>query len=138
MPPRQEICAFSYDPSHVLRHDDSSLRYYYPPELGVPLSRGADAFRKASEDVDGHLDGLLSALARLEQDRAARKLRRGGGPMQDSGEEVLGAGPEDEVLAADFVTWRGMMTKVRRRCSSAPRRCSWCLRDIAVLTAVGD
>ncbi|KAA8911096.1 rai1 protein [Sphaerosporella brunnea] len=82
----QEITCFSYDSSHKLRLDSSSLRYYYTPELNVPLSEGFETFIKHDDSVDEHLDSLLEALIDLER-RTGRKC------------------------SADIVTWRGMMTK---------------------------
>lgn len=82
----KEITHFSYDDAHKLRHDTSSLRSYYPPELHTSLSRGFDTFVKHDDSIDEHLDGLLVALTELEK---------------RTGERVK----------ADIVTWRGMMTK---------------------------
>jgi len=83
----QEVTSFSFDEQHKLRHDDSSLRWYWPPKLGAALSRGFETFVKHDDLVDEHLDGLLAAILKLEE---------------KTGERVV----------ADFVTWRGMMTKV--------------------------
>lgn len=83
----QEITRFSYDEAHKLRHDASSLRSYYPPELHASLSRGFESFVEHDDGVDEHLDGLLVALVELERRTATR-------------------------VKADIVTWRGMVTKV--------------------------
>ena len=83
----QEIASFSFDEHHQLRHDDSSLRWYWPPQLGADLSKGFETFIKHDDSVDEHLDGLLAAIVKLEQNGGQR-------------------------VVADFVTWRGMLTKV--------------------------
>lgn len=83
----QEIGSFSYDDSHTYRPDESSLRYYYPPRLGANLSRGFEHFRKLDDTADDHLDALLKTVSRVEKETASR-------------------------VTADFITWRGMMTKV--------------------------
>ncbi|KAF8420494.1 RAI1 like PD-XK nuclease-domain-containing protein [Tirmania nivea] len=82
-----EVTSFSFDEQHKLRHDDSSLRWYWPPKLGADLSRGLETFVKHDDSVDDHLNGLLAAIVKLEE---------------KTGERVV----------ADFVTWRGMMTKI--------------------------
>ncbi|KAG0637701.1 RAI1 like PD-XK nuclease-domain-containing protein [Tuber brumale] len=82
----QEITHFSYDDRRLLHHNQSSLKSYYPPPLGSDLSRGFESFRKHDSSIDEHLDGLLEAIAEFE--------RRSG-----------------QKVAADVITWRGMMTK---------------------------
>ncbi|EPS45682.1 hypothetical protein H072_320 [Dactylellina haptotyla CBS 200.50] len=85
----REITCFSYDNNHELRHDESSLRYYYTPELNSDLSQGYNTFIKHDDSVDEHLDSLLESLIELEK--------------------------KDGKLATDdidFVTWRGMVTKI--------------------------
>lgn len=83
-----EIAHFSYDENHLYRDDDSGICYYHEPEIGTNLCDGFDTFRHYEEKEDPHLDSLLRALASKEKQRG-------------------------EILEADFVTWRGMMTKVR-------------------------
>ncbi|KAK4179864.1 RAI1 like PD-XK nuclease-domain-containing protein [Triangularia setosa] len=86
--PREFTC-FSYDKYHNLRLDDSSLKWYYPPqahELPANLSAGFDKFDKHDNSQDEHLDSLLTAIAHHEQQTG-------------------------EAIDAKFVTWRGMMTK---------------------------
>jgi RAT1-interacting protein len=65
------------------------MRYYYTPPMNVPLSAGFDTFRNLDVTEDEHLEALLRTLQGLE--------RRTG-----------------EAVEADFVTWRGMCTKVSR------------------------
>lgn len=84
----QEIACFSYDENHEFRPDASSMKYYYPPELGVDLSRGFNTFIKHDDSQDEHLDSLLKAIMLHEQETGTR-------------------------IDAKVVTWRGMMTKVR-------------------------
>lgn len=67
--------------------DDSSLRYYYTPEMGADLSVGYDTFIKQDDSKDEHLDGMLKAIMELEQ-RTGKRTQ------------------------ADILTWRGMMTKL--------------------------
>jgi len=56
--------------------------------LGADLSRGFDTFQKLDDSEDEHLDGLLKAIIDLEKKQ---------------GKNLEGV---------DFITWRGMMTKV--------------------------
>jgi len=83
---QKEIAHFSYDEEHQFRLDDSSLKYYYPPRLGVSLSDGFESFRKLQER-DEHLDGLLKTILELEK-------------------------KEGHIQNVDIITWRGMMTKI--------------------------
>ncbi|CAD6445064.1 bf97a254-7ea1-44ce-9949-889bd8ccca96 [Sclerotinia trifoliorum] len=83
----QEIAHFSYDDNHEFRLDDSSIRWYYPPDLGTDLNRGFETFRKHDDSKDEHLDSLLRALMEKEK--------------------VTNVKTE-----ADVITWRGMMTKI--------------------------
>jgi RAT1-interacting protein len=82
------VACFSYDDNHELRMDDSSLRYYYDPELPSCLSDGFETFIKHDDTIDEHIDSLLEAIIDLEKKKAAR-------------------------CTPDIVTWRGLMTKVR-------------------------
>ncbi|EPE34132.1 Protein RAI1 [Glarea lozoyensis ATCC 20868] len=82
----REIACFSYDDKHTFRLDDSSIRYYYPPTIGADLSKGFDTFEKMDDTADDHLDSLLKTIMAHEE---------------KTGERV----------EADFITWRGMMTK---------------------------
>ncbi|KAK0653831.1 RAI1 like PD-XK nuclease-domain-containing protein [Cercophora samala] len=86
--PREFTC-FSYDKNHRLHLDDSSLKWYYPPQapdLPANLSAGFDQFDKYNSQ-DEHLDSLLTAIAHHEQQTG-------------------------QPIDAKFVTWRGMMTKL--------------------------
>ncbi|PVI07687.1 RAI1-domain-containing protein, partial [Periconia macrospinosa] len=83
----REVAHFSYDDNHEYRDDDSSISYYYPPEIGSDLKEGFDTFRHYEDSTDAHLDGLLKALMQKEK--------------RDGEKEPV-----------DFVTWRGMMTKI--------------------------
>lgn len=83
----KEIACFSYDDDHVFHLDQRALRYYYPPRLGADLSRGYDTFQQLDDKADDHLDSLLSTIMDLEKRTATKST-------------------------ADFVTWRGMMTKI--------------------------
>jgi RAT1-interacting protein len=96
----QEIAYFSYDDKHQFSLDGSSLRYYYPADLGADLSRGFETFEKLDDTADDHLDSLLKTIIDLEQ-KGAKKTE------------------------ADFITWRGMMTKV----SNVPTRQLNCPRE---------
>ena len=85
----QEIAYFSYDEKHDFYPDERSLRYYHPPTLGADLSTGFGSFKELDDTKDDHLDGLLKIIANLEQRTGKR-------------------------CEADIITWRGMMTKVKR------------------------
>ncbi|KAA8563743.1 hypothetical protein EYC84_011761 [Monilinia fructicola] len=63
----QEIAHFSYDDNHEFRLDDSSIRWYYPPDIGTDLNRGFDTFRKHDDSKDEHLESLLKALIEREK-----------------------------------------------------------------------
>jgi hypothetical protein len=86
----REVAHFSYDDDHKYRADDSSINYYVPPPIGADLKEGFDTFRHHEDKEDAHLDSLLQALVDKER---------------TDGEHAR--------AKADFVTWRGMMTKVR-------------------------
>ncbi|KUJ19978.1 RAI1-like protein [Mollisia scopiformis] len=83
----KEIACFSYDDQHQFRLDDSSIKWYYPPTLGADLSRGFDTFQKMDDTADDHLDSLLKTIINYEQKEGKR-------------------------VETDFITWRGMMTKI--------------------------
>ena len=66
------------------------MQYYYPPQppqLPLDLSAGFDTFQKLDDAPDEHLDALLDTIVALEKNTEKKR-------------------------EADFVTWRGMMTKV--------------------------
>ncbi|KAF2208183.1 hypothetical protein CERZMDRAFT_122486 [Cercospora zeae-maydis SCOH1-5] len=93
----REVTEFSFDEQHVcFPLDARSLRYYYPPFFNVPyvpeqrridLSKGFDTFQKYDDATDLHLNPLLDTIQLHEQQNNAK-------------------------LDADFLTWRGMMTKI--------------------------
>lgn len=84
-----EVAHFSYDDNHEYKDDESSINYYVPPPMGADLKEGFDTFKHYEDKEDPHLDSLLKALIHQEgRDASAPNIR------------------------ADFVTWRGMMTKV--------------------------
>ncbi|KAK4226527.1 dhp1-interacting protein [Podospora fimiseda] len=88
--PPIEFACFSYDKDHQFRLDDSSLKWYYPPQgdlYGLDLSRGFETFDKHDDSVDEHLVSLLKTIADHEE---------------KTGKQI----------DAEFVTWRGMMTKI--------------------------
>lgn len=85
----REVAHFSFDDDHKYQHDESGLNYYVPPPLGVDLKEGFETFRHYEDKEDAHLDALLRALVDTEKEK--------------------GTGARAK---ADFVTWRGMMTKV--------------------------
>lgn len=58
-----------------------------PPLLPADLSKGFDTFRQLDDSGDDHLDGLLKALVAYEREKGAK-------------------------LESDFITWRGMATKI--------------------------
>jgi RAT1-interacting protein len=83
----REIAHFSYDDQHQYRPDESGISYYYPPALGTDLREGFETFRHYEDKEDPHLDSLLKSMVNKERQTGER-------------------------IQADFVTWRGMMTKV--------------------------
>jgi RAT1-interacting protein len=82
-----EVTHFSYDDDHEYKEDESGINYYHPPQIGADLREGFATFRHHEDKENPHLDSLLKALISKEK---------------KTGERVQ----------ADFVTWRGMMTKV--------------------------
>jgi RAT1-interacting protein len=83
----KEFACFSYDDNHEFHLDDSSLKYYYTPQLGADLSKGFDTFQKLDDTGDDHLDSLLKTIVAHEQETGKK-------------------------IDANVVTWRGMMTKI--------------------------
>jgi RAT1-interacting protein len=83
----QEVTHFSYDDNHQYKEDESGVNYYCSPQIGADLKEGYNTFRHFEEKTDPHLDSLLRAVASKE----------------------MRTGKKEE---ADFVTWRGMMTKI--------------------------
>ncbi|KAL3479433.1 RAI1 like PD-XK nuclease-domain-containing protein [Aspergillus californicus] len=83
----KEIASFSYDDQHSFHLGNSSLRYYYPPQLPADLNRGFDTFQKLDDAADEHLDALLDTIIALERETGKK-------------------------CEADIITWRGMMTKI--------------------------
>jgi RAT1-interacting protein len=62
------------------------MRYYYPPRIGADLCNGFNTFDKLDDTADDHLDSLLLTIMNHEKKLGSR-------------------------VEADFITWRGMMTK---------------------------
>ncbi|PYI23292.1 RAI1-domain-containing protein [Aspergillus violaceofuscus CBS 115571] len=83
----KEIACFSYDDDHEFHLGDSSLKYYYTPQLPADLNRGFESFQKLDDSADEHLDALLDTIMALEQETGNQ-------------------------CEADIITWRGMMTKI--------------------------
>ncbi|KAK7953969.1 RAI1 like PD-XK nuclease-domain-containing protein [Apiospora saccharicola] len=83
----KEFACFSYDDNHEFQLGDSSLRWYYPADIGSDLSQGFESFDKHDDSRDEHLDSLLKAIVAHEQE-------------------------EGKKIDAKIVTWRGMMTKI--------------------------
>ncbi|TDZ74257.1 Decapping nuclease RAI1 [Colletotrichum trifolii] len=83
----KEFACFSYDDKHEYHQDDSSLRYYYTPSLGVDLSAGYDSFIKRDDSEAEHLGALLKTIKHHEEQTGQK-------------------------IDAQIVTWRGMMTKI--------------------------
>ncbi|KAM0204446.1 hypothetical protein ACHAPI_000204 [Fusarium lateritium] len=83
----KEFACFSYDDNHEFHLDDSSLKYYYTPQLGADLSKGFDTFQKLNDTGDDHLESLLKTIVAHEQETGKK-------------------------IDANVVTWRGMMTKI--------------------------
>ncbi|KAI1498534.1 RAI1-domain-containing protein [Biscogniauxia marginata] len=83
----KEIACFSYDAKHEFHLGDSSLQWYYPPEIGADLSKGFDKFEKHDGSKDEHLESLLKTVMAHEEE-------------------------EGKKIDAEVITWRGMMTKI--------------------------
>ncbi|KAF2114994.1 RAI1 like PD-XK nuclease-domain-containing protein [Lophiotrema nucula] len=83
----REIAHFSYDDNHEYREDDSGIQYYYDPQIGADLKDGFDTFKHFEQKEDPHLDSLLRTLVSKEK-------------------------RDGQAVQVDFVTWRGMMTKI--------------------------
>jgi RAT1-interacting protein len=83
----KEFVSFSYDENRNWSLGDKSLKWYYPPNLGADLNKGYDQFISHDDSVDEHLDGLLRAVAKHEEQT-------------------------NTPIDAHILTWRGMMTKV--------------------------
>ncbi|KAI0205421.1 RAI1 like PD-XK nuclease-domain-containing protein [Astrocystis sublimbata] len=83
----KEVAYFSYDDNHKFHLDDSSLQWYYPPQLGADLSKGFETFDKHDDSIDEHLDSLLKTIIAHEKE-------------------------EGKKIDANVITWRGMMTKI--------------------------
>lgn len=83
----REIAHFSYDDEHEYKEDDSGINYYCPPALGSDFREGFDTFKHYEEKEDPHLDSLLKTIISKEKKEGTK-------------------------VETDFVTWRGMMTKV--------------------------
>ncbi|POR39587.1 Uncharacterized protein TPAR_00221 [Tolypocladium paradoxum] len=83
----KEFACFSYDENHEFRLDDSSLKWYYTPQIGADLSKGFHTFQKQDDSKDEHLESLLKAIMAHEQETGQK-------------------------IDANIVTWRGMMTKI--------------------------
>ncbi|KAJ4367008.1 decapping endonuclease targeting mRNA [Neocucurbitaria cava] len=85
----REVAHFSYDDNHEYKDDESGINYYIPPPMGVDMKEGFETFKHYEEKEDLHLDSLLQALITKERKEGKEKRVQG-----------------------DFVTWRGMMTKI--------------------------
>ncbi|OQD78400.1 hypothetical protein PENDEC_c001G07051 [Penicillium decumbens] len=83
----REIACFSYDKHRRFSLGDSSISYYYPPNLPADLNIGFNTFQKLDDSADEHLDALLDTVAALEKETLKK-------------------------CEADIITWRGMMTKI--------------------------
>ncbi|KAL2888674.1 Decapping nuclease rai1 [Ceratocystis lukuohia] len=79
----KEFTCFSYDENHEFHRDDSSIRWYYPAEVGTDLSAGFESFIKHDDTQDEHLVSLLRAIKDHEE---------------KTGEKI----------DSQFVTWRGL------------------------------
>lgn len=95
---------FSFNANHEVQVDsEESLRYYYPPYIGAPgmsmppisLSNGFETWIRSDQNFDGHLDALLATIQAHEESLLEE---------EGSAAEVK--------TKTDFITWRGMMTKV--------------------------
>jgi RAT1-interacting protein len=92
-----ELTCFSFDDKRELHLDDRSLKVFNPPtitpEKGVYLSDGYPHRYITRESVPEHLDALLESLLDLSKRNAAEN-------------------ESDKDTQADFITWRGIITKL--------------------------
>lgn len=84
----KEFACFSYDDNHKFHLGDSSLKWYYPPQVfGADLSKGFETFDKHDDSVDEHIESLLKTIISHEQETGKK-------------------------IDAHVVTWRGILTKI--------------------------
>ncbi|KAK9767201.1 decapping endonuclease targeting mRNA [Basidiobolus ranarum] len=95
-----EIGSFSYDSERNTRMDDSELKYYYPPELNSSLSENYEKYIERDQSVPEHIDALLECLTHVKETK-----------------KIPG------MTEADFVCYRGIMTKIF--CTPYSRRDPW-------------
>lgn len=67
--------------------DESGINFYCTPQIGADLKEGFSTFRHYEDKTDPRLDSLLCAVGSKEKKTGVKEQ-------------------------ADFVTWRGMMTKI--------------------------
>ncbi|KAJ2160495.1 decapping endonuclease targeting mRNA [Coemansia sp. RSA 552] len=91
----RELVSFSYDEAHKVHMDDRELKYYVPPVTQPPpcLFDGYESRIERDSTVNGHIDGLLTALAHVRQ-------------------QAAGSEPVLKDAQADFVMYRGMLTRL--------------------------
>lgn len=109
----KEADSNSHSRSRVLHHDARAIKYYYSPEIGASLSEGFESFQQLDNEEDEHLDGLLACVSHLEMlRRGGDGLQRGERVFEDSDGGTTQGGHRDWKIKPDFMTWRGMMTKI--------------------------
>ncbi|KAJ1918943.1 decapping endonuclease targeting mRNA [Mycoemilia scoparia] len=106
----EEIVSFSYDEQHKVQMDDRELKYYTTPRTMPPqdLSEGYERQITRDPNLVDHVDGLLEALSCA------------GKPSADASQELKRMAVPHQ---ADFVMYRGMMTRIF--CTPFSRRDSW-------------
>ncbi|KAI9202292.1 RAI1 like PD-XK nuclease-domain-containing protein [Polychytrium aggregatum] len=87
-----EIGFFSFDHQRQIHFfSDQILKWYRPPALDQSLLAGYPDLYAPREDIDEHLDGLVTFMQALNQKQTEKSL---------------------EPFTPNFCTWRGLMTKI--------------------------
>ncbi|KAI8050035.1 RAI1 like PD-XK nuclease-domain-containing protein [Thamnidium elegans] len=94
----QEVTSYSIDHQRHVWFDNREMKYYYPP-TGKDLNYGYKNLVQRDDSIAEHLDTLLDALSHIRSKT-----------------------PDNEITA-DFVTWRGIMTKIL--CTPYSRKEGW-------------
>ncbi|KAI9267520.1 RAI1 like PD-XK nuclease-domain-containing protein [Helicostylum pulchrum] len=94
----QEVTSYSIDHQRHVWFDNREMKYYYPP-TGKDLNYGYEDMVQRDDSIAEHLDTLLDALSHIRSKT-----------------------PDNEI-SADFVTWRGIMTKIL--CTPYSRKEGW-------------
>ncbi|KAI7891728.1 RAI1 like PD-XK nuclease-domain-containing protein [Mucor mucedo] len=98
----EEVTSYSIDGERRVWFDNREMKYYYPP-TGKDLNHGYKDMVQRNDTISEHLDTLLDALTHVRNQTE-----------------------DKEKTTADFITWRGIMTKLL--CTPYSRKEGWELR----------